>query len=346
MASTDALFSFVNTVIEPTPPGKEYQCFSVTNLQLLCGVSCVALKFSCLPTATIHVRNLVYVDRVTVTAGGANWTGGIQLTSAHNAIISNSLFDGGDQSTVLGNSAIQMVGSISVSVVVSNCNFSFWTYGMRCEIYQEGILFDTCLFIGNKYSGLYSVPSNAFRITSIQYVNCNFDARGTGNHAIYCNNVQGLLLSNNYFIGGDGIFASLYLRQVQFSTITGNKFFTTGEEAIQLLASNFPAAPINTPVNPSGPEGPTKNAPFPNPHVPVACAAVAITGNSFFGDAVSVRVGLYSTNIVVQNNVRSSGEAFNSNFNDESIYNLSEYINKFIKLIERKAKSDSDKKTA
>jgi hypothetical protein len=49
---------------------------------------------------------------------------------------------------------------------------------------------------------------------------------------------------------------------------------------------------------------------------------------------------------LIGDNVRSSGEAFNSNFNDESIYNLSEYINKFIKLIERKAKSDSDKKKA
>ena len=298
---TDALFSFVNV------PPTEYSCFSITNIQLICDFSCVALRFNCLPTATIHVRNLVYVDRVTVTGGGANWAGGIELTSAHNAIISNSMFDGGGQSTTLGNSAIRMVGSVSVGVVISNCNFSFWTYGMRCEIYQEGILFDTCLFIGNKYCGLYSVPSNAFRITSIQYDNCNFDARDAGNHAIYCSNVQGLLLSNNYFIGGTGIFASLYLRQVQFSTITGNKFFTTGNETIQLLASNFPDAPINTPVNPSGPEGPTKNAPFPNPPVPVACAAVAITGNTFYGDAVSVRVGLYCRNIVVQNNVRSSG---------------------------------------
>jgi deoxycytidylate deaminase len=49
---------------------------------------------------------------------------------------------------------------------------------------------------------------------------------------------------------------------------------------------------------------------------------------------------------LIGDNVRSSGEAFNSNFNDESIYNLSEYINLFIKLIERKAKSDSDKKKA
>jgi len=294
MASTDALFHFVNV------PPTEYSCFSITNIQLICDVSCVALRFNCLPVATIHVRNLAYVDRVTVTGGGANWTGGIQLTSAHNAIISNSIFDGGSQSTVLGNSAIQMVGLISVGVVISNCNFNFWTYGMRCEIYQEGILFDTCLFIGNKYSGLYSVPSTALRITSIQYVNCNFDARGTGNHAIYCNNVQGLLLSNNYFIGGDGIFANLYLRQVQFSTITGNKFFTTGNEAIQLLTSADPA--VTTPVG----------APFPDPPLPVACAAVAITGNTFYGDAVSVRVGVNCVNIVVQNNVRSSGSGGNT----------------------------------
>jgi hypothetical protein len=294
MSPTDALFHFVNV------PPTEYSCFSITNIQLICDVSCVALKFNCLPVATIHVRNLAYVDRVTVTAGGANWTGGIQLTSAHNAIISNSIFDGGGQSTVLGNSAIQMVGLISVGVIISNCNFSFWTYGMRCEIYQEGILFDTCLFIGNKYSGLYNVPSTALRITSIQYVNCNFDARGTGNHAIYCNNVQGLLLSNNYFIGGDGIFANLYLRQVQFSTITGNKFFTTGNEAIQLLTSADPA--VTTPVG----------APFPDPPLPVACAAVAITGNTFYGDAVSVRVGVNCVNIVVQNNVRSSGSGGNT----------------------------------
>ena len=275
-------------------------CFAVTDIRLMSNFGGVALKFNCNPATARHDRNLVYVDRVTATCFSlsVNWTAGIQLSKAHNAIISNSIFDNLSQVLTSGNVGLEIL-EFSVAVLVTNCNFSFWNYGVRCEVYQEGLLFSNCVFVPVKYGAVYSVASNVLRITSIQYVNCNFDARGAGNHAIFCNNVQGLLLSNNYFIGGVSEFANLFLRQVQFSTITGNKFFTSGDDAIQLLTSN-PA--VTTPVG----------APFPNPSLPVACSAVAITGNTFYGDAVSVKIEDNCTNIVVQNNVRSSGSGGNT----------------------------------
>ena len=275
-------------------------CFAVTDIRLMSNFGGVALKFNCNPATARHDRNLVYVDRVTATCFSlsVNWTAGIQLSRAHNAIISNSIFDNLSQVLTSGDVGLEIL-EFSVAVLVTNCNFSFWNYGVRCEVYQEGLLFSNCVFVPVKYGAVYSVASNVLRITSIQYVNCNFDARGAGNHAIFCNNVQGLLLSNNYFIGGVSEFANLFLRQVQFSTITGNKFFTSGDDAIQLLTSS-PA--VTTPVG----------GLFPATPLPVACSAVAITGNTFFGDAVSVRVGVNCVNIVVQNNVRSRGDGTNT----------------------------------
>jgi dCMP deaminase len=64
-------------------------------------------------------------------------------------------------------------------------------------------------------------------------------------------------------------------------------------------------------------------------------------------DEIYPEIGYTSVYQLIGDNVRSSGKAFESEFNDESIYYLSEYINKFIKLIKRKAEIDEkDKKNA
>ena len=141
-----------------------------------------------------------------------------------------------------------------------------------------------CLFIRNNYCGYYSVASSALRIVGVQYISCNFDA-GNGTYVLWCNNVQGLLCSNCYFLGGAAGAGAIRLIQVQWSAITGSKFFSTGDYGITLEESN---PPIND----------------PNGNV-LACNAISITGNTFVGDAYSVIVGALTMNTVVQNNTRA-----------------------------------------
>lgn len=266
-------------------------CFYVKGLKLLCDVSCTMLKFSCLPASTIHSKNLVQVERVTINQGAAKINIGIELLSAHNAIISNCVIADGTPSSEAKNNIGLKISSISVGILISNCNFSFLTYGIYCAVYQEGVLAQNTLFIDNWRCGYYSVASDVLRIVSIQYNGCNFDARLSGCNSIYANNVQGLLCTNCYFLGGSGNpetgSANLFLRQVQVSAIVGCKFFTSGSVAIDLVNSN-PTFYDNQ-----------------SPPKPVACNAVTITGNTFFGDAYSLRNDTNSINIVFQNNVRT-----------------------------------------
>jgi hypothetical protein len=261
-----------------------YAVFSVRNLRLMCDTACLALKFNCLPTATTHILNLVQINNISVGEGDAKWTGAIEAGNASNMLISNSVFEGGGQSLALGNTGLKLT-SICVNTMVSNCNFNFWTYGVYCDVYQEGISFVNCLFIRNNYCGYYSVASSALRIVSIQYTSCNFDA-GNGTYVLWCNNVQGLLCSNCYFLGGTGGSGALRLIQVQYSSITGSKFFSTGDYGITLEQSD-----------------PAVNDPDGNV---LACNAVSITGNTFVGDAYSVIVGSLTMNTVVQNNTRAT----------------------------------------
>jgi hypothetical protein len=110
-------------------------------------------------------------------------------------------------------------------------------------------------------------------------------------YSIQTNNVQGLLCNNCYFIGGSDTSGNLRLTQTQFSAITGSKFFNSGAYGISLENSD-PAVYV-----PTSPTDPTLQQ--------SACNAVAITGNSFYGSAYSVKVASKNMNIVFQNNVRS-----------------------------------------
>jgi hypothetical protein len=349
--------------------------FTDTSNYATFGVHDLFLKFNCQPTAAIHVRNLVQINRITVTAGNTNWTGAIEASNASNMLISNSLFEGGSQSVVLGNTAVKFT-SICVNTLISNCNFNFWTYGIYCDVYQEGVFISNSYFIANLISAYFSRSSDALRIASLQFTNCNFDARagsfssttsmnlpsvggsvtmtiptnltsivtaagqymraiadgsnyfefqisgytpstgvitgtatnvtgtpGSGPYAswgiqtmnnvysIQTNNVQGLLCNNCYFIGGSDTSGNLRLTQTQFSAITGSKFFNSGAYGISLENSD-PAVYV-----PTSPTDPTLQQ--------SACNAVAITGNSFYGSAYSVKVASKNMNIVFQNNVRS-----------------------------------------
>lgn len=268
-----------------------YATLEIRNLRMEAKcLSSAAVTGSFLPTAAIHIVNAFKLTSVTI-AGGGNvateiWSRAVKVSYAHNALISNCLFDGGSGNHFSNNRAFEMVATC-VNMIFSNTNFSFWDRGYSCEVYAEGASFTNCYFICNTVCSYTSVASDALRITGLQFVNCNFDARDANSYVLYCNNVQGLLVSNSYILGGSGTTGGMRLIQTQFSSITGNKFFSTGQYGIT-LENAVPAVYDNQ-----------------SPPQQIGCNAVSITGNNFVGDAYSVLVGSLTMNTVVQNNVRA-----------------------------------------
>jgi hypothetical protein len=182
---------------------------------------------------------------------------------------------------------------LSVNSMFTDCNFNMWQFGMKCETHQEGLSVAGCSFIYVQCGIYLSVASSALRSAALLVNNCNFDARpGTTSNGlsasdaidIWCNNVLGVQLVNNYFIGQS---TCAKLVQVFNASVVGNQFFIAGNYGVTLENSS-----------------PSVNDVHGNP---IGCVAVTIVGNNFVGGANSVTLANLCSSCVVQNNVRGLG---------------------------------------
>ena len=274
--STSGAFNFGSTT--------NYVTFEFRSLRIRAYAAGPCITVVCAPAATTHTRHMLRMEHVTIGWGNTYFTRGLVMSYASNALITSCLFEGGENNAN-GNRAIE-IAQISVNTIIANTNLNFWEYGIHCAVYQEGLALTNVFMVYVKY-GLYQyVVSSAMRSTLFALTNCHIDARGGGSYALWCNNLDGLQVSNGYFIAEAGCFR---LTQVFQSTITGNYFFMPGPYGITLENSS-----------------PSQADQYGNQ---IGCLAVTIVGNTFHGPGYGVLLDTMCMNCTVQHNTRATRSA-------------------------------------